>query len=241
MMSIRTGLLRYRWRQEECYRFLWGEEEGRRRQTRGQRIRLIGAGFAILCFPVGRIAGNSWIQCVFLFVLVLALLLILPDWLLQKKVGWKRYGLEMELPDFLDRTAMLLSAGLSLPAALDRASALPGEGCPLSQEVSRAMQTVALGRGIASGLEQALTELSARCRSPAVSLAASYFIQNMQKGSEELAEHLRQQAMHYRGERKHLARKQGEEASALLLLPTTMIFAVILLMLVAPAIMQLSW
>lgn len=237
---MRKAWQRYFWYRQDQFVYLWGEKAGPVRMRQTNRLQVLGLFASLVSFPAGRFAGNSFSLCVFLFLLILFLVLFAPEWFLRKQLRWRRYALERELPDLLDRIAMLLSAGLTLPLALERASAYAEEDTPLSFALAQRLRGQVAGSGVVQGMEAVLMDLAVRCRSPAVSMSVSYLIQSMQKGSGELAEQLRQQAQQQRSERKHLARKQGEEASNLLLFPTILVFAAILLMLVAPAILDLS-
>ena len=78
--------------------------------------------------------------------------------------------------------------------------------------------------------------MAARCGDASVSTFVSLVLQNSRKGSTELASLLRLQAVNQRTERKALAKQMADEASTLMLIPSAMILAAILVLTAAPAV-----
>ena len=92
------------------------------------------------------------------------------------------------------------------------------------------------GRNPETLLEQFALEL----KMPEVTAVVGAIVQNSRKGEQELAEILRMQSRICRQERREIAEALGNRASNLMLIPSGMVFIAILMMLIAPAIMQLS-
>ena len=65
-------------------------------------------------------------------------------------------------------------------------------------------------------------------------------IQNMQKGNAEMSYFLKELSDEMWEEKKHLVKRKGEAAKSKLLIPTTMIFIGILIMVMVPAFLGMS-
>ena len=61
----------------------------------------------------------------------------------------------------------------------------------------------------------------------------------MRKGSGEISNLFTTQAQLYRNERRRIAGKLADEAATLLLIPSTLVLLALIVMLLAPAIMEL--
>ena len=88
--------------------------------------------------------------------------------------------------------------------------------------------------------EVLLSKLAEELKVAEISSAVSVIVQNSRKGEKEVASVLRIQSNMCRQERRDLAQEIGNRASNLLLLPSGMVFIAVLLMLIAPAIMELG-
>ena len=87
---------------------------------------------------------------------------------------------------------------------------------------------------------QAYKDFGNRCEVKEIQKFSSMLIQNMQKGSGELTEYMRELSLEMWTTRKDIAKKKGDRAASLLMLPISLIFIGILLMILAPAFMQMS-
>jgi hypothetical protein len=81
--------------------------------------------------------------------------------------------------------------------------------------------------------------MAVKCSDSTVSTFVSLIVQNSRKGTDELAELLRIQAVNARSERRMLAKQLAEEASTLMLLPSVLVLIAIMALAVAPAIIKL--
>ena len=64
-------------------------------------------------------------------------------------------------------------------------------------------------------------------------------VQNMRKGSAEISDLFTMQAQLYRNERRRIAGKLADEAATLLLIPSTLVLVALIIMLLAPALMEI--
>ena len=86
--------------------------------------------------------------------------------------------------------------------------------------------------------ERIYAEFGRRCGLQSYLRLGSLLESNIRKGSRGLLPLLRQEAEQALEERLRMARKQGEETSSRMLLPMLMLFALVLVILMAPAMMS---
>ena len=197
---------------------------------------LLYSVISLISLPLALSSGNTLGLSIFICLGVLISSLIVPDILVANKLKKLQRTYNLEIPDFLDRIALMLDAGLNLWTAFERAVEIKLENGPLYNELRYVLKEI--NKGVNS--LQALENMSVRCNTLAISSFVSIIIQNSKKGAGELTTILRMQSSICRSERKNIARKMGEEATTLMLLPSSLVFFAILIMLVAPAIIQLS-
>lgn len=85
----------------------------------------------------------------------------------------------------------------------------------------------------------AFEDAAARRNSVSFRNFCAMLIQNVRKGSGELSALFAAQAQIYRNERRRIAGKLGDEAVTLLLIPSAIVLAALILLLLAPAIMEI--
>ena len=79
-----------------------------------------------------------------------------------------------------------------------------------------------------------------RCRLQPYLKLGALLTQNLRKGSKGLSELLRIEAVNAFEERKTLARRQGEEAGTKLLVPMFLMLAVVLVIVIVPALLSVQ-
>lgn len=138
-------------------------------------------------------------------------------------------------PDALSKLALLVNAGMIVREAWAKV-ADTGEGV-LYEEMRN---TVA---DMNNGLSEfdAIIAFSERCNVDKVTKFASTMVQNLSKGNKELTEFLKRFSNEAWVEKKQYARQKGEEASGKLLIPITLMFLGVLLMVVVPIFMGISF
>ena len=139
-----------------------------------------------------------------------------------------------EFPRVISKLTLLISAGMPLREGWRRVS-LSGDGL-LYKEMQATMDE--MSNGVME--VQAYKNFGSRCDVKEIQKFSSMLIQNMQKGSRELSGYMRDLASDMWNIRKDIAKKKGDKAASLLLVPTTLIFIGILIMVIAPAMAQMS-
>ena len=139
-----------------------------------------------------------------------------------------------QFPRVISKLALLICSGMPLREGWRRV-AEGGEG-ELYDEMKNTVSEIENGT-----MEiQAYKDFGNRCEVKEIQKFSSMLIQNMQKGSGELTEYMRELSLEMWTTRKDIAKKKGDRAASLLMLPISLIFIGILLMILAPAFMQMS-
>ncbi|MCL5057120.1 MAG: type II secretion system F family protein [Actinobacteria bacterium] len=173
----------------------------------------------------------------FVYALFLPLpVFYLTDRELDKKIDQRKRSILIDLPTFLNTLALLLGAGLTYTASVEKVVADAGPGRPLYRELQVTLSELQSG----SPVSRAYENLSRRCGIPEITRFASTVLQNINRGSSDLAHVLSLLSQECWQKRKEIARKQGEEASSKLVFPMVMIFVAVSIIVLAPAIMAMS-
>ncbi|MDR2357708.1 MAG: type II secretion system F family protein [Oscillospiraceae bacterium] len=128
----------------------------------------------------------------------------------------------------VSKLALLTSSGMILREAWESV-AYTGK-TRLYAEMQRAVEE--MRNGVPD--VDALHNFGARCMIPEIRKFASTLMQGLKKGNSELAYMLKEQSREVWTARKHDVRRQGEKAAGKLLIPVTIIFVGILIMIVVP-------
>lgn len=221
---------------KENYVFMYGAEADERMKKQ-LKNKLLLSPVGILFSVAAVFSGLDILRSSAIGILITLLIWILPEVTLRQKCIDLRIAFKMEIPDFLDVTALLLDAGHPLWYSVETASEVSeSELCKRINSVFHSAGSMDEGRSA----EVMLDRLAVELKTPEVSSAIAAIVQNSRKGEKELSSVLRMQSSICRRIRKDAAEELGNKASNLLMIPTTMVFASILIMLLAPAVMQLS-
>jgi pilus assembly protein TadC len=163
------------------------------------------------------------------------------DYRIVKRAKDRRRQMRLELAEILERMAVLLDAGVTLWNAAVIVSDGNGNGSSgaFEEELRCAVRRFQGDSGYYYDPEAAFEEMAVKCSDSTVSTFVSLIVQNSRKGTDELAELLRIQAVNARSERRMLAKQLAEEASTLMLLPSVLVLIAIMALAVAPAIIKL--
>ncbi|MGE5615270.1 MAG: type II secretion system F family protein [Bacillota bacterium] len=154
---------------------------------------------------------------------------------LFEKVKKRRLAIQMNFPDFVNKLTLLINAGMTVSKAWERIARDGGKNTPLYQELSIAVNAVRSG----VPEHKAYEEFAKRCHVPVVTRFITVILQNIRKGNSELVPILRVYANECWELRKNTAKRLGEEASTKMLLPITLMFVAILLIVGMPAVLAL--
>lgn len=163
---------------------------------------------------------------------------VLPSlyfWVLaDDRVQSRTEAISREFPYFLDLVVMTQQAQATLPESL-RLYAAAAPGGVMSEEIEQTLKDVNLG----AGLIEALRRLEQRIRAEEVIRVIRAMIQGEIEGSNRL-ELLREHARDLRFRRWEKAERTSEKLKAKIVMPAMLIVAAILLLVLAPAITEMT-
>jgi len=155
----------------------------------------------------------------------------MPDIWLNSIIRKRQTEIQLSLPDMIDLVTVSVEAGLGLDASLQRvAKRFPNA---LSEEVTRAMQEVRLGR---SRIES-LRDMSKRCDVPDLSAWITALVQAELLGV-SIANVLRVQSERLREKRSQRAREAAQKAPIKMVFPLVLfIFPALFVIILGPALL----
>lgn len=239
MVNLVRYIKEYNSKVSKLYTDFYGKKKGAVLLSGIRRKCFAGYIVSIALLPLMIMYGSSVMLSVLIETVLILCFTFLPESMIKNKIKALKRSFDIDMPDFLESLALLLDAGQSLWEAIERAAVAAEDENSLYGEIYRTIKELK-GRG---GSEKdpcdAFSDMAKRCGSSQVSSFVSLIVQNSRKGNPELVELIRIQATICRNERKNLAKKMGEEATTLMLIPTTLLFVAVLIMLLAPAFMAI--
>ena len=200
--------------------------------------KITASAAALAFFLISYLSGGSWGICAAASACAGVVIYVFPLYLEKKKERHRNRSYDMDIPDLLIYVSMLTEAGLTIWDAVERAAMIGDPNRPLYQDILTVFDHVR--RGYAKDPATALEDLSMQRNSVALSNFCAIVIQNVRKGSVELSTIFATQAQIYRSERRRTASKIAEEAVTLLLIPSTIVLVALIILLLAPAIMNFA-
>lgn len=173
---------------------------------------------------------------IFFGVLVCITIFLAPDWQLKSRLQKKTRELLREFPEFINKLVLLIDAGLTVRSAIQKIVENSTKDRILIIELTQALNEISSGKTEIKAYE----DFARRCRLQDITAFSSALMQNMKKGNEELVPILKLQSVTCWQNRRNAARKMGEEASSKLLIPLIITFVALMIMLMAPALMQMK-
>lgn len=158
---------------------------------------------------------------------------------LKKQEERRRQQMLLDYSEVLSRLIIFLGAGMSIRSAWERIAleyrrAIEGRRCRERYVYEEICLTDSrLKSGVSEG--QAFHEFGSRCGLQPYMKLAALLEQNRKNGSANLRERLRLEMADAFEQRKHQARRLGEEAGTRLLVPLFLLLAVVMIMIAVPA------
>ena len=147
---------------------------------------------------------------------------------LKERTSRRIESIERDFANCVSKMALLVCAGMEVPKAWELTSASGDE--VLFVEMRRV--TDELNNNISPNV--AYNNFINRCNTKYTTKLATIIMQNITKGNSEIAAMFRQVSNESWSEKKHKARRIGENMSGTLLIPTLMTFAGILVLVIVP-------
>lgn len=147
---------------------------------------------------------------------------------LNDQLTERRDELLADMPQVLSKLTLLVNSGMILREAWEKTAY--GGSRTLYIEMQNTVQE--MKNGVAE--VDAYKNFANRCDIKQIRRFTSTVIQNMLKGPVELSYFLKEMSDEMWEEKKHLVKRKGEAANSKLILPTTMIFVGILIMIIVP-------
>lgn len=148
--------------------------------------------------------------------------------LITDEIHKRTESIQRDYPEVLSKLALLINAGMILSEAWRKISE-NGDGV-IYQEMRNTVEEIE--NGVSE--YEAYINFSNRCGITEVTKFISTLIQNMKKGNKELVDYLKTASKDSWNEKKQNVRIKGEEASNKLLIPITIMFAGLMLMIMIP-------
>lgn len=156
----------------------------------------------------------------------------------RKQEQKRKDRLVRQYPQLVGALTALLESGMSLRYAIGRLAVehLGGEGA-LQQELEILLRRLQSGVGI----NEALWEFANACDVRQYRKLVSLLIQNQEQGSRGLGQLLYAEAEESEQSRLQLAKQDGEKVQTRMLLPLTLLLGLVMVILMVPAWMQMSF
>lgn len=158
------------------------------------------------------------------------------DSLLEDRMKKKQMALRMAFPAFLSKLVLLVQAGLQVRQAMERIVETSETEDVMAQEIQLLL------RDFSAGIpeSEAFQEFSDRCHLREIHQFSGMIQFNLKMGGAHLLKELRLMNNECWDNRKQLARQLGEIASSKLVFPLSLMFLAVILIVMAPALMNLG-
>lgn len=193
--------------------------------------------YALTLLPLGFLLSVCTDEKAVLMIafLISVVLIIYVEYDEDNKLEKRHSSIRRDFPHVLSQLALLINAGMPLREAIE---AVASRGNSVFYEEIRILL-----EDMKNGIPdyEALQKFALRCGIPEVRKFSSIVIQNVKKGSTELAFALMDLSQEVWRARVNGVREEGENASAKLLIPIFIIFGGILLMVVVPVLKNMNF
>lgn len=200
----------------------------------------VSAGYLCLLFfnLIAVLAGGDVVYIgLGLFGAMVTPFLMLKE--LETQIRKKQQQIIMELPEVLSTIVLLVNAGETVQRAWIRCLQVKRRNeaeSPLFKEMDMAVRELEMNISFPKVME----DFSKRCAMHEVSLFTSSLMLNYKRGGNDFVLALQGLSQELWQRRKTVSRTLGEEASSKLVFPMVLIFAVVMLIVAAPALLMMN-
>ncbi|MBQ5320066.1 MAG: type II secretion system F family protein [Oscillospiraceae bacterium] len=197
---------------------------------------VVGTDIALLMLALatGTNMGSKGLVIGLVVFVISIILAYIPYNEVEGKTKERAESIEHDFASMVSKLTLLVSAGMEVSRAWELASA-KGSGV-LFVEMRKV--TEELNNNISPVV--AYGNFIDRCNSKYTTKLATSIIQNISKGNAEIVKLFREITDESWNEKKHNARRMGETAAGKLLVPTILLFAGILLLVLGPTLLTFS-
>jgi tight adherence protein C len=153
---------------------------------------------------------------------------------LTDKIGKRRFSIQLDFVEFVNKLTLLVGAGMTISRAWEKIVSDNKKDTPLYNEMALALAEIKAGKPEILAYE----EFGRRCKIKEINKFVSVIVLNLKKGGAEVVPVLKVQAMECWEMRKAAAKRLGEEASTKILMPLMIMFVGIIIIVATPAILS---
>lgn len=153
----------------------------------------------------------------------------LPYDSLRVRAGKRQEEIDRSFPDAASKIALLVTAGMNVMKAVEQTAS--GGDSLMNRELQLAVKEMAQGATV----QKAFSRIQCRCNNKYLDKMATIITKSYVSGNARLAEDLRAVNEECWLDKKHSARRMGEQVQNRLFIPTMLMFIGILIVIVVPA------
>lgn len=195
----------------------------------GSAVSLI---FAVLFIPLMGMQKSAIFSGGIFFLVIVLVYAQYDD--IKDKLNKRRRAIRRQFPNVVSKRALLVTSGMIMSKAWEETANSQ------NSELYLEMRKTAKELNNLVAPEIAYTNFIDRCNTKETAKLASAIIQNLSKGNAEIGRLLKSMASEAWEERQHTAKKDGEKANSLLMIPTMLLFISILIMIIMPAMTNMN-
>lgn len=199
-------------------------------------VKILYLNLGLFVISLVGLKGSIDLTYILFSLLFLIGIIFLHDKELDKRIERRRLSIQLGFPDFLNKLALMVNAGLTVRRAWDKIAAESSKDTEFNREVKIVAGEIRSGKPELKAYE----DFARRCRTAEIARFITVLLQNVKKGNTELVSILRVLSNESWEMRKNTTKKLGEEASTKMIIPLMLIFTAILIILATPAILAIS-
>ena len=161
---------------------LYGKRKGAGEFDKTVRKTVLGLVCSIVLLPLTYVFGQSLLLSIIVFLVLTVSFLLLPKSAIDSKLKDLRRSFSLNMPDFLERVAILLDCGQNLWSSIEKAAMVNDDEFSLEGEIMKTMKEINDCRGSEKDPCDAFSDMAKRLSSSQISSFVSLIVQNSRKG-----------------------------------------------------------